>query len=69
LPFKQFGVINVLTAVITAKGDRTKLTTNSAETEQSAQATGAVVEPKPAKKAARAAQKAHVAPVKGMSGL
>jgi hypothetical protein len=46
----QFGVINVLTAVITAKGDRTKLTTNSAETEQSAQATGAVVEPKPAKR-------------------
>ena len=43
------------------------MTTNTAETEESTQATGVAVEPKPAKKAARAAQKAHVAPTKGKS--
>jgi hypothetical protein len=63
----QFGAIYVLTAEIIAKGEWTKLTTKITETEQNAQATGAVVEPKPAKKATRAAQKAHVAPTKGRS--
>jgi hypothetical protein len=43
------------------------LTTNIAETEESTQPTGAAVEPKPAKKATRAAQKAHAAPTKGRS--
>ena len=37
-----------------------------AETERK-HSTGTAVEPKPAKKAARAAQKAHVAPTKGKS--
>jgi hypothetical protein len=41
------------------------LTTKTTETEESAQATGAAVEPKPDKKATRAAQRAHVAPTKG----
>ena len=43
------------------------MTTNIPETEESTRPTGAAVEPKPAKKAAPAAQKAHVAPTKGKS--
>ncbi len=43
------------------------MTTNIPETEESARPTGTTVEPKPAKKAARAARKAHVAPTKGKS--
>ena len=43
------------------------MTTDIVETEESRQATGAAVEPKPAKKARRAAQKGHVAPAKGKS--
>ena len=44
-----------------------KLSTNIAETKQSTQPTGAAVEPKPTKKAAGAAQKAHVSPAKSKS--
>jgi hypothetical protein len=44
------------------------LTTNTTTTEtEGSQATGGAVEPKPAKKATRAEQKAHVAPTKGRS--
>jgi hypothetical protein len=55
LLFKYLGVIDVLTAVITAEGDRTKMTTSNTET-ATADTAAAVAEPG-----------ANVAPEKGSS--
>jgi hypothetical protein len=66
LQFRFIGVIDVLTAVITAnKGEHTM--TSVAEEPETAQAAAAKA-PKPAKKARVAVKRAHVAPKKGKSG-
>jgi hypothetical protein len=60
--------MDVLTAVITAKGEF-EMTTSTTENEQTAQATAAAIEkPEAPKKAHVAARKPHVAPSKGKSG-
>jgi hypothetical protein len=60
--------MDVLTAVITAKGEF-EMTTSTTENEQTAQATAAATEkPEAPKKAHVAARKPHVAPSKGKSG-
>jgi hypothetical protein len=52
-------VIHVVTAVITAKGER-RMTTSTTEENGKAQATGPVEDPKPKKKARVAPRRAHV---------
>jgi hypothetical protein len=59
-------VIHVVTAVITAKGDR-NMNTLPEET-RTAQAAAAVEKAKTGKKAARRPRRAPVAPAKGKSG-
>jgi hypothetical protein len=60
------GVIHVVTAVITAKGE-CKMTTSITEETGTAQAAATRDQPKPAKKASVAKRTRHVAPTKGKS--
>jgi hypothetical protein len=64
LPFKRFGVIHVVTAVITAKGDC--MTTIAEQIETTLASTAA--EPKATKKARSGARVAPVAPKKAKLG-
>jgi hypothetical protein len=64
LLFKRFGVIHVVTAVITAKGENI-MTSNTEQTETPATAPA---ETKPTQKARGGARGAHVAPKKAKSG-
>jgi hypothetical protein len=63
LLFKRFGVIHVVTAVITAKGENMMSNTEQTETPATAPS-----ETKPTKKARGGARGAHVAPKKAKSG-
>jgi hypothetical protein len=67
LLFKRFGVIHVLTAVITAEGE-SKMTTSIPEETGTAPATAAGDKPKPNKKATGAPRRAPAAPAKAKSG-
>jgi hypothetical protein len=60
-------VIDVVTAVITAKGE-CKMTTLTTEETGTAQVTATGAQPKPAKKARVAPRRAHVAPKKAKAG-
>ena len=62
----RFGVIHVLTAVITAEGE-SKMTTSISEETGTAQATVAAAPPKATKKANVAKRARHVAPAKAKS--
>jgi hypothetical protein len=64
LHFKRFGVIHVVIAVITAKGENMTSITEQTETAP----TTANAETKPNKKAPAGARRASVAPKKGKSG-
>jgi hypothetical protein len=64
---RRTGVIDVMTAVITAPGDFKMKTTTTKEIEP-AQAIGESAEPKATKKARVSARAAHVAPAKGKAG-
>ncbi len=67
LPLWLFGVIDVVTAVITAPGAYKMMTTNTKEIEKS-QAVDETPTPKAAKKASARPQVAHVTPGKGKAG-
>jgi hypothetical protein len=66
LHFWRARAIDVLTAVITAKGD-CEMTTSTIEETATAQATATGEQPKASKKAPVAPRRAHVAPVKAKS--
>jgi hypothetical protein len=63
----QFRVIHVVTAVITAQGER-NMTTSITEETGTAPATATGAQPKAPKKARVGASRAHVAPAKAKSG-
>jgi hypothetical protein len=58
--------MDILTAVITAKGER-RMTPSNTEENGKAQAAGPLEDPKPKKKARVGARRAHVAPMKAKS--
>jgi hypothetical protein len=68
LPVAATGAMNVVTAATAAKGERQKMSTNIAESQESARATEVAQEPKASKKANARAQKPRVAPGKGKRG-
>jgi hypothetical protein len=68
LPSFQSEVMNVLTAVIPAKGEPTKMSAKIAETQENKQVAGFAADQKPPKKATVGTQKPRVAPAKGKAG-
>jgi hypothetical protein len=65
LPSFPSEVMNVLTAVIPAKGELTKMSTKITETQENKQVAGSAADQKPTKKANAGAQKPRVAPARG----
>jgi Phage integrase family len=63
LPSFRAGVMNVVIAAAAAKGERQKMSTNNAETKETAPVSG-----EPPRKANTRAQKPRVAPAKGKAG-
>ena len=61
-------VMNVLNGMTPAKGERTKMSSNTAETKSTSLVTASGEEPKAPKKAKVSAQKPRVAPAKGKAG-